>query len=58
MSLNIHSRSVCAVVCEVYAVRSYAYTLLVKTCVALFSLFAQMLDKKDVFFVVFGVFLQ
>lgn len=30
----------------------------VKTCVALFSLFAQMLDKKDVFFVVFGVFLQ
>lgn len=25
----------------------------VQTCVALFSLFAQMLDKKDVFFVVF-----
>lgn len=56
MSLNIHSRSVCAVVCEVYAVRSYAYTLLCENMCC--SVFALRLDagQKGRFFCCFWGF--
>lgn len=56
MSLNIHSRSVCAVVCEVYAVRSYAYTLLcANMCCSVFSLRSDA-GQKGRFFLLFLVF--
>lgn len=56
MSLNIHSRSVCAVVCEVYAVRSYAYTLLcANMCCSVFSLRSDA-GQKGRFFLLFWVF--
>lgn len=56
MSLNIHSRSVCVVVCEVYAVRSYAYTLLCENVLLCFLSSLRCWTKRTFFLLFLGFF--